>query len=71
MVKYKIEDNVTVVFNNADAKPKSQVVHVHPDSLEQVMEWYGAFFIGDRYTVTVDGRKVPLDINGGPKLGGR
>lgn len=55
---------VTLVFNNADATPKSEVVHVHPDSVAQVMRWYGAFSAGDRYTVTQDGRNIRMDLNG-------
>lgn len=56
---------VTLVFNNADATPKSTALRIHQDSVAPVMDWYGAFYAGDRYTVTVDGRNVPMDQNGG------
>lgn len=55
---------VSLVFNNADAKPKTQVVHVSRGSVPQVMAWYGAYYAGDRYTVAVDGRNVRMDQNG-------
>lgn len=61
-----LEDGfVTLVFNNADATPKSVVLRIHRDSVASVMDWYGAFYAGDRYTVTVDGRNAPMDPNGG------
>ena len=59
-----MSDMVKLVFNNADATPKTEVVHVHPDSVAQVMAWYGSHFAGDRYTVALDGRNVPMDQNG-------
>ena len=31
------------------------------------MEWYGGFHAGDRYIVTLDGKRVPKDQNGLPK----
>jgi hypothetical protein len=30
------------------------------------MAWYGAFYAGDRYTVTLNGRLLPIDQNGAP-----
>lgn len=59
------DDLVTLVFNNSDATPKSTVLLIHQNSVAPVMDWYGAFYAGDRYTVTVDGRNVPMDQNGG------
>ena len=59
-------DIVTLVFNNADAIPKSEVLRVHRDAVARVMAWYGAYYAGDRYTVTVDGRNVRMDQNGEP-----
>ena len=58
---------VKLVFNNADATPKTEVIQCHPDSVARVMAWYGAYFAGDRYTVAVDGRNIPMDQNGEPK----
>ena len=57
-------DIVTLVFNNADATPKSQVLRVRRDSVARIMAWYGAYYAGDRYTVTVDGRNVRMDPDG-------
>jgi hypothetical protein len=55
---------VRLVFSNADATPKTEVVDVHRDSVALVMRWYGSHHAGDRYTVTVDGRNVRMDLNG-------
>lgn len=56
---------VRLVFSNADATPKNVALDVALDAVPHIMDWYGAFFAGDRYTVTVDGRNVAMDINGG------
>ncbi len=56
----------TLVFNNADATPKTAVIKCDAASVAQIMAWYGAYFAGDRYTVALDGRNVPMDINGEP-----
>lgn len=57
---------VTLVFNNAETKPRSTVLRVAADAVPHVMLWYGGFHAGDRYTVTIDGRNVPMDQNGEP-----
>lgn len=56
----------TLVFSNADAKPRTAVIRCDQDSVPIIMSWYGAFYAGDRYTVTLDGRNVPMDQNGEP-----
>lgn len=56
---------VRLVFSNADATPKNIALDVAQDAVPHIMDWYGGFHAGDRYTVTVDGRNVPMDINGG------
>lgn len=56
-----------LVFNNADATPKSVVIRCDAASVTPIMQWYGAFHAGDRYTVTLNGRNVPMDINGAPR----
>lgn len=33
-------------------------------SINDVMAWYGAYFAGDDYTVTVNGTPVEMDQNG-------
>lgn len=55
---------VRLVFNNADATPKSEVLDVSEEAVPKIMRWYAAYFALDRYTVTVDGRNVPMDENG-------
>ena len=57
---------VRLVFNNADATPKTTVLDVSAASVPDIMAWYGAYCSGDRYTVTADGRNVPMDHNGEP-----
>jgi hypothetical protein len=55
-----------LVFSNADAAPKTLAIDIDRASIPAVMAWYGAFHAGDRYTVSVDGRNVPMGINGEP-----
>lgn len=57
---------LTLVFNNADATPKTEVIRCDAQSVAQIMRWYGAYFARDRYTVTLDGRNVKMDWDGGP-----
>jgi hypothetical protein len=57
-----------LVFNNADATPKSNVLDIHIDGVEDVCRWYAAFFAYDFYTVTMNGRNLPLDSNGVPSV---
>jgi hypothetical protein len=52
-----------LVFNNVDATPKSNVLDIHIDGVENVCHWYAAFFDGDLYTVTMNGRNLPLQSN--------
>lgn len=53
-----------LVFSNADAKPHNVSMDISFENINQVMAWYAAYFSGDRYTVTMDGRDVPMDQNG-------
>ena len=53
-----------LVFNNADAIPKSIALKVSRDSVPHIMAWYGGYYSGDRYTVTLDGRNVNMDLSG-------
>ena len=57
-----------LVFNNADASPKTEVVECSALSVPTIMTRYGGFFAGDRYTVNYDGRNIPMDINGEPTI---
>ena len=52
-------------FINSDATPKTQTLVVSPEAVARIMDWYGAFHIGDRYVVKVDGKRVVTDGNGG------
>ena len=53
-----------LVFMNADATPKNVALEVSAAAAPHIMAWYGAYFAGDRYTVAIDGRNVPMDVNG-------
>lgn len=55
-----------LTFMNADAIPKNVTVEVAEEAVPHVMAWYGAYCAGDRYTVALDGRNVPMDQNGEP-----
>jgi hypothetical protein len=55
-----------LVFNNADATPKTEVVECSAESVARIMAWYGAYYAGDRYTVTLNGRNVRMNRNGEP-----
>lgn len=56
-----------LVFNNADATPKTVKIMCDEESVPHIMAWYGAYFHGDRYTVAYDGRNISMDQNGEPK----
>ena len=53
-----------LVFSNAEATPKNVCLEVSEEAVPLIMQWYGAFCAGDRYTVTLDGRNVRMDLNG-------
>lgn len=57
-------NTVVLVFSNADAKPHNVKIECTLESVPPIMEWYGGHFSGDLYTVTVDGRNIPLDTWG-------
>lgn len=56
----------TLVFNNADATPKTSVIRCDTASVPQIMAWYGAYHSGDRYAVTLDVKNIQMDQNGEP-----
>ena len=58
--------NCELKFTNSDATPKTQVIHCERASVPPIMVWYGSFYAGDRYFVTVDGIRVEKDMNGEP-----
>lgn len=53
-----------LLFVNKDAKPKKTLLLVDAPSIAPIMAWYGAYYSGDRYKVTVDGQRVHMDHNG-------
>ena len=55
---------IELKFTNSDATPKVQIIQCSEASIAPIMDWYGAFFAGDRYTVHVNGAKVAMDQNG-------
>ena len=57
----------TLVFSNALGTPKNVKIECSLGSVKDIMQWYGGFFAGDLYSVTLDGRDVAMDINGLPK----
>lgn len=65
-MKWDPDAIVSVVFSNADATPKKTVIRMGGDAVASVMAWYAGYHAGDRYTVRVDGRLVPMDGNGEP-----
>jgi hypothetical protein len=55
---------IRLVFSNAESFPKNICLEVSKEAVPNIMQWYGAFHAGDRYTVTLDGRNVSMDMNG-------
>lgn len=55
---------VELKFVNSDATPKIVRLAVSRDSVAPIMEWYGSFYVGDRYAVYIDGVKVRKGLNG-------
>lgn len=53
-----------LVFTNPEVG-QNQVLEVAGlHEVAAIMAWYGAYFAGDDYTVTVDGVPVAMDKNG-------
>ncbi len=61
-----IKEAKALVFSNADAVPKNVTIYTIRESIEDIMIWYGSHHEGDRYTVSFDGRNVPMDNWGWP-----
>lgn len=57
---------VSLVFNNKEAIPKVLTLQVSIEAMPHIMTWYSPYHFGDKYTVTVDGRKISMDQNGEP-----
>lgn len=54
-----------LTFVNSDATPKLCEVDVDESAVPRIMDWYGAFYAGDRYSVAFEGRRIVKDHNGG------
>jgi len=50
-------------IKNLTAKT-SHNFRVQGSGIAPTLQWYGAFYAGDEYAVTVDGQPVALDQNG-------
>jgi hypothetical protein len=61
-----IKEAKALVFSNADAAPKNLTIYTIKESVEDIMIMYGSHFAGDRYTVSFDGRNIPMDDWGWP-----
>lgn len=55
-----------LVFTNSDATPKTVELEVSAASVAPIMAWYGGYHSGDRYVVTLDGKRLQKDLNGEP-----
>jgi hypothetical protein len=55
----------TLEFKNLDnnKQVRLSVVHCNDDSVNQIVQWYGAFHAGDRVILRIDGTRVKLDKN--------
>lgn len=58
------EQTVALRFHNREATPPITCLRVSRSSVEPIMAWYGAYYAGDEYTVTINGKEVPHDMNG-------
>jgi len=57
---------VTLVFTNADVTPHNTTIICSQSNVYGIACWYGAYFKGNRYTVSCDGRDIPLNQYGEP-----
>lgn len=58
---------VTLRFENRTAEDDGPAVvemKINREAVRHVMDWYGAFFAGDDYTVRINGKRQRLGING-------
>lgn len=54
---------VTLTFDNRTAEERTEL-RVGRSAVNQIMEWYGAYYAGDDYDVLINGRPQALGING-------
>lgn len=53
-----------LTFVNSDANPKICELTVAESAVPDIMAWYGAYYAGDRYSVTFNGQRIVKDRNG-------
>lgn len=63
----ELKEVKALVFSNAEATPKNMTIYTTEECVTSIMVMYGSHFSGDRYTVSLDGRNIPIDHNGWPK----
>lgn len=58
-------DQIQIFFRNSDSSEKLTIITVGSMyQADSVLAWYGSYYNGDDYTVTIDGALQDLDING-------
>lgn len=55
---------VELLFCNKDAVDTTTSIFCCTKSVPHILAWYGAYWAGDDYTVTMDGKPLRLDLNG-------
>jgi hypothetical protein len=55
-----------LVFHNRETKPLSITIETTRDGVPSIMYWYWCCYAGQPYTVTYDGRNVPMEACGVP-----
>jgi hypothetical protein len=53
-----------LTFTNFNAVPKVSTVFCDRTSVPHIMAWYAAYYAGDLYSVTFDGKNLAKDENG-------
>ena len=58
------DETVELVFTNLDAKPKVQTITCSLGSCPSIAAWYGSYFAGDRYSISIDGDVIQKNQTG-------
>lgn len=59
-----IRETVEIVFVNMMADAGKVTVFAAPESVANIVAWYGGYFSGDDYGVTLNGKPAEIDHNG-------
>lgn len=55
----------TLIFTNLMASPQTRRIELSADSdYQAVIRWYAAFYSGDNFTVTLNGKILKTDADG-------